>query len=105
MSTKTSHRRRTKHHRRQAARSLGQFFAEEGLTNLVLVEPDRICRGQCRNQGCEECHDIDNCVEGTVRYGDLLLCQGCRGKYPKVQPWRVCPETGEYIDAVTGRYL
>ena len=101
MSTKTSHRRAHGRHRRNAARA-GIVIAN--LSHAPVRVEARICQGRCRSQ-CDECHDIDNCVEGTERYGDLLLCQQCRGKHPKVQPWRICPETGEYIDAVTGRYL
>jgi hypothetical protein len=28
----------------------------------------------------------------------MILCEPCRAKYPKHQPWRLDPETGEYID-------
>lgn len=103
MSTKTSHRR--KHSRHQ--RSIAQFFADSHL-EPVLVEQEvaaRICRGQCRGQGCEECHDIDNCVPATRRYGDLLLCNDCRDHHPVMQPWRIDPETGEYVDMLTGKVL
>lgn len=98
MSTKTSHRRKNARQRRTEARHAVTH-------NLVLLAPANICYGQCRNMGCEECHDIDNCVAGTERYGDLLLCSDCRAKHPKMQPWRIDPETGEYVDTKTGRYL
>lgn len=104
MSTKTSHRRRARQHRNLVA-----FFAgDHGAIMLVdtsVVSAERICRGTCNGQGCEECHDIDNCVEGTHRYGDLLLCADCRDKHPATQPWRIDPESGEYVDTVTGRVL
>lgn len=103
MSTKTSHRRRHGRHQR----SVAQFFADSHL-DTVLVEQTvaaRICRGQCAHQGCEECHDIDNCVVATTRYGDLLLCWECRDKHPVLQPWRVDPESGEYVDTLTGKVL
>lgn len=103
MSTKTSHRRNHSRHQR----SVAQFFVDSHL-EPVLVEQTvaaRICRGQCRHQGCEECHDIDNCVVATTRYGDLLLCSDCREHHPVVQPWRVDPESGEYVDTLTGKVL
>lgn len=56
------------------------------------------CTGACSTQ-CDDCHDLDHCAEGPWRYGDLLLCNDCRSKYPAQQPWRIDPETGEYIDA------
>lgn len=56
---------------------------------------DRICESQC-----DDCHDLDNCVPATTQYGDLILCNECRAKYPAWQPWRIDPETGEYIDRV-----
>lgn len=40
-----------------------------------------------------------------MRYGDMLLCPNCRDRHPKVQPWRVDPESGEYVDALTGKVL
>ena len=96
MSTKTSHRRKSRQHR-----SVEQFFAESGL-NVVRTE-QRICRGRCRSQ-CDECHDIDNCVEGTRRYGDMVLCEGCRSHHPVIPPWQVDPVSGEFVDA-SGRVL
>lgn len=54
---------------------------------------DRTCESQC-----DGCHDLDNCVPATTQYGDLILCTACRAKYPAWQPWRIDPETGEYID-------
>lgn len=57
------------------------------------------CDRQCQSQ-CDDCHDLDNCVPATRQYGDLLLCGSCRAKYPAHQPWRMDPETGEYIDLV-----
>ena len=63
------------------------------------------CDRQCNSQ-CDNCHTLDNCVEATRQYGDLLLCQSCREKYPVRQPWRLDPETGEYIDNYTvGNYV
>ncbi len=55
------------------------------------------CDGTCESQ-CDGCHDLDNCVPATRQYGDLILCETCRAKYPAQQPWRIDPETGEYID-------
>lgn len=55
------------------------------------------CNRQCDSQ-CDGCHTLDNCVEATQQYGDLILCEVCRQKYPAQQPWRLDPETGEYID-------
>lgn len=57
------------------------------------------CTNQCNSQ-CDGCHDLDNCTPGQWRYGDLLLCENCRNKYPTRQPWRIDPETGEYIDNI-----
>jgi len=55
------------------------------------------CDRQCDSQ-CDGCHDLDNCVAGDYRYGDLLLCMACRLNYPSHQPWRIDPETGDYIE-------
>ena len=61
------------------------------------------CDGKCQSQ-CDGCHDLNNCVPATSQYGDLILCADCRKKYPVRQPWRIDPETGEYIDNVdTGK--
>jgi len=57
------------------------------------------CNNQCQSQ-CDDCHDLDNCVEATRQYGDLILCETCRAKYPAQQPWRIDPETGEHIDLI-----
>jgi hypothetical protein len=97
MSTKTSHRRKNRRVRVTVAELINQ--------GGVPVPPKNVCFGQCRSQGCEECHDIDNCVEGTHRYGDLLLCADCRDHHPVRQPWLVDPESGEYVDTTTGRVL
>lgn len=94
MSTKTSHRR--------AAR--GKRTVEQFVTGLNLGDTRRVCRGHCTSQ-CDGCHDIDNCVEATRQFGDLLLCKSCRSTYPATPPWRVDPESGEYVDAVTGAFL
>lgn len=95
MSTKTSHRRHAR-----GRRTVDQFIVDLGLP------PDasrHVCRGRCTSQ-CDECHDIDNCVEATTRYGDLLLCKACRKNHPAIQPWRVDAVSGEFVDA-TGRVL
>ena len=64
-----------------------------------MPECDRKCQSQC-----DGCHTLDNCVPATSQYGDLILCADCRKKYPVRQPWRIDPETGEYIDNVdTGK--
>ena len=97
MSTKTSHRRLARHQR-----SLDQFIVQNGLT--AALDTRRVCRGRCQSQ-CDECHDIDNCVEATTRYADLLLCRGCRVNHPAVEPWTVCPETGEFVNALTGEVV
>lgn len=62
-----------------------------------LFDAENPCNGQCDSQ-CDNCHDLDNCVPGDCMYGDLLLCKDCRSKYPSHQPWRIDPETGDYID-------
>lgn len=31
----------------------------------------------CQSQ-CDDCHDLNNCVEAVTRIGDLLLCTPCR---------------------------
>lgn len=54
------------------------------------------CDRQCNSQ-CDNCHTLDNCVPGTHRYGDLLLCSDCRDKYPAKQPWKIDPESGEAV--------
>lgn len=54
---------------------------------------DRACQSQC-----DDCHTLDNCVPADRVYGDLTLCGECRKKYPMQQPWRIDPESGEYID-------
>lgn len=64
----------------------GDLFDEEGR-----------CDRQCDSQ-CDGCHTLDNCVAGDYRYGDLLLCMNCRLNYPSHQPWRIDPETGDYIE-------
>lgn len=64
----------------------GDLFDEEGRC-------DRKCDSQC-----DGCHTLDNCVAGDYQYGDLLLCINCRLNYPSHQPWRIDPETGEYIE-------
>lgn len=58
------------------------------------------CTGTCSTQ-CDDCHTLENCVEGPWRWGDLLLCSDCRRKYPIEQPWYIDPETGECIDSPT----
>jgi len=55
------------------------------------------CDATCKSQ-CDGCHDLNNCVPATSQYGDLILCDSCRAKYPVQQPWRIDPETGEYIN-------
>lgn len=54
------------------------------------------CDRQCQSQ-CDNCHTLDNCVQATHQYGDLILCKDCRKKYPVAQPWRIDPESGEAI--------
>ena len=56
----------------------------------------------CTSQ-CDDCHTLDHCIEATRQYGDLLLCDGCRAKYPARQPWRIDPESGEAVDTLTGK--
>jgi hypothetical protein len=58
------------------------------------VERDRAGMGPC-----EKCHT----VEAQTRFGDLLVCWTCRSGFPALQPWRICPESGEYLDTRTGK--
>jgi len=37
---------------------------------------DDFTHHNCNTQ-CDNCHDIDNCVQATRRLGDLLLCEDC----------------------------
>lgn len=96
MSTKTSHRRQA-----HGRRTLDQFISELGPT---ATDTRRVCRGKCQSQ-CEDCHDIDNCVEASTRFDGLLLCRRCRSNYPAVPTWHVDPESGEFVDTLTGRVL
>lgn len=61
------------------------------------------CIGNCQSQ-CDNCHTLDNCVEATRQFGDLLLCKDCRENYPAMQPWRIDPESGEYVCTKCHKY-
>lgn len=61
------------------------------------------CDRKCSSQ-CDRCHDLDHCTPGTQQWGDLLLCDLCRQQYPIRQPWRIDPETGDYIDNKIGEH-
>lgn len=80
MSDRTSHRRRARQRRRAEARA-----AIDG----AYV------------QMCEKCHDHP----ASRQFGDLLVCSDCRASFPVLQPWRVDPESGEYVDVRTGKPL
>ena len=94
MSDRTSHRRRARHQRNKQARA----GIVVDYTPVRPVDPtlewDRAGMGPC-----EKCHT----AEADRQYGDLLVCGTCRASFPAVQPWRICPESGEYIDTRTGK--
>lgn len=35
------------------------------------------CLGECSSQ-CDACHSLENCVEASRRYGELIVCEPCR---------------------------
>jgi hypothetical protein len=103
MSDRTSHRRRARQTRAKQARaginmtdrqavSLLTGFSSGELTELGGFAEDT-------EDGCERCH----VAKAETRYGDLLVCWECRETFPKFQPWRICPESGEYLDTLTGK--
>jgi hypothetical protein len=48
---------------------------------------------------CEKCSR----EQADRRFADLLVCGTCRASFPVLQPWRICPESGEAIDTRTGK--
>jgi hypothetical protein len=94
MSDRTSHRRRARQNRTKQARA--GIVVDRGPIRPIdhTLEWDRAGMGPC-----EKCHT----VEAETRFGDLLVCGTCRASFPVLQPWRVCPESGEYLDTKTGK--
>ena len=43
---------------------------------MELLEPVRVVPHNCSTQ-CDRCHTMENCVEATRRFDDLLLCDEC----------------------------
>ena len=84
MSDRTSHRRRARQNRRKQARA------------GIVVDCTPVRPG---SDPCEKCHRN----EADRQYGDLLVCGTCRAEFPVLQPWRICPESGEYLDTRTGK--
>ena len=76
MSDRTSHRRR----------------ARQSHTKQVRAGVDVYIQ-------CEKCHR----AHADRQFGDLLVCGTCRASFPVLQPWRICPESGEYLDTRTGK--
>lgn len=77
MSDRTSHRRNARRHHKAQVRGGASVFI----------------------QTCEKCHRD----QADRQYGDLLVCGTCRESFPAMQPWRICPESGEYLDTRTGK--
>lgn len=77
MSDKTSHRRNARQRYNKQVRA--------GFTAYI--------------QMCEKC----NREQADRQFGDLLVCGTCRASFPVLQPWRICPESGEYLDTRTGK--
>ena len=98
MSDKTSHRRRARqqHAKQTRAGIVVVCNTQQDCTPVddPTLEWDRAGMGPC-----EKCH----IVEAETRYGDLLVCGICRKSFPVLQPWRICPESGEYLDTRTGK--
>ena len=77
MSDRTSHRRRARQRHTQNVRA--------GVEAYI--------------QMCEKCSR----ERAYRQFGDLLVCGTCRASFPVLQPWRICPESGEYLDTRTGK--
>ena len=77
MSDRTSHRRRARQTRVAQVRG--------GVDSYI--------------QMCEKCSR----EQADRQFGDLLVCGTCRSSFPVLQPWRICPESGEAYDTRTGK--
>jgi len=102
MSDRTSHRRRARQSRAKQDRA-GIVVVCNTQQDCTPVRPgDPTLEWDRAGMGpCEKCHT----VEAETRFGDLLVCGTCRASFPVLQPWRVCPESGEYLDTRTGKPL
>ena len=99
MSNRTSHRRRARQNRTKQVRAgIVAICNADDRTPVRPGDPtfewDRAGMGSC-----EKCHR----EQADRQYGDLLVCGTCRASLPALQPWRVCPESGEYLDTRTGK--
>ena len=88
MSDRTSHRRRARRNRAELSKVAQQLRALDekfGVGSHI--------------QMCERCDS----QRADRQYADLLVCGKCRAEFGPLQPWRVCPESGEAIDTRTGK--
>ncbi len=110
MSERTSHRRRARQNRTKQDRAgiivdctpvrPGDVKPVDQATVLELLAMAE-WHDSAGMGPCEKCHT----VEAETRFGDLLVCGTCRASFPVLQPWRICPESGEALDTRTGKPL
>lgn len=69
------------------------------------------CTGNCNSQ-CDNCHDLDNCVEAVSRRGDLILCARCtslfdtdREAFDKEWLSQFCSVCGQALESDGSCYL